>query len=574
MSVTHVDLAYGQSAHGLLADERFVTQWRKLYDAIPHATAFQTPHFVRPWYRTYHAQWQPVIIHSQDSQSDLTGLWLLAHDQTTNTLVHAGAHQAEYHAWLALPGEDSSFLSAAWSKLIQQVEFATLRFKYLPAAASSILCSALGDEACGVVRPHSRPLLKLDPAEIKASFAKKSNKSRFNRLKKLGKLEFRRITDAGELEKVFDDLIVYYDFRQGAVNRTSPFHEDPLKRQFHLDLFSAAPAETCVTITYLDERPIAAFWGTASEDTVHLGMLVYSPFLAAHSPGKLHMMQLSDHLLDEGKNVIDLTPGGDPWKERFANTHDEVAEVTLYRSQRTRARVAATENLVRNAARCAAYVGITPARAKSTLSMLQRVRPSKLIKKVAGLIGVAREFRIYRCDRKLASIGHPDERVHCNSLADLLAFEPGESWQTRDIFLSSALARIEQGESAYTIRVANHLAHVGWMVTNQATSYMTEVKQSMTFPPGSVALYDFYSHPDFRGRGFYRATILHMLHAAFTNSNADYAYISVLADNLPSRHVIETTGFEYQGSFFWERRFGTEKKWQSPLLAHSEPAGA
>ena len=96
----------------------------------------------------------------------------------------------------------------------------------------------------------------------------------------------------------------------------------------------------------------------------------------------------------------------------------------------------------------------------------------------------------------------------------------------------------------------------------------------MTLPVGSVALYDFYSHPDFRGRGLYRATISHMLQQAFADEAIEYAYISVLADNVPSRHVIEKVGFEYQGSFFWQRRFGSERKWASPSFSLSEAASA
>ncbi len=176
----------------------------------------------------------------------------------------------------------------------------------------------------------------LNNNDIQASFAKKSNKSRFNRLKKLGKLEFRQLTDSTELERVFDDLIAYYDFRQGAVNHSTPFREDPQKRRFHTDLFASAQGEAYITATYLDERLIAAFWGAVSGKTVHLGMLIHSPFLAEHSPGKLHIMQLSEHLLKVGKDVLDLTPGGDAWKERFANAHDKVAEAIVYRSQWTR----------------------------------------------------------------------------------------------------------------------------------------------------------------------------------------------------------------------------------------------
>jgi CelD/BcsL family acetyltransferase involved in cellulose biosynthesis/RimJ/RimL family protein N-acetyltransferase len=567
-AVTQVTITHGQSALSMLADYRFLTLWNSLYDACPHATVFQSPNFVRTWYETYQSEWQPVIVESRDSNGDFIGLWLLAHNPVSNTLAHAGTHQAEYHTWLASPGHDTSFLSNAWDALNRHFTVPMLRFKYLPTRAlGEILCAALGNRSCGItLRTHGRPLMNLIPEDIKASFGKKSNKSRFSRLRKLGKLEFRCLRTAAELEAVLDDLIVYYDFRQSAVNHSAPFREDHRKRVFHNRLFHAMPDGRYVTATYLDERPIAAFWGSASQKTVHLGMLIHSPFLAEHSPGKLHIMQLSEYLLEHGITVLDLTPGGDSWKERFANAHDEVAEAVVYGSTWTHIRAMATESLLRRGKQVVFLAGIQPTAVKTFLETFRRARPGSVIRKLKNWYSARREFRIYRGDRLLSERFSSDNRIHCNSLSDLLAFEPGEPWQTRDNFLSSALTRLEQGEFVYTIEIGNRLAHCGWMVKHQATSYMTEVKQAMTFPPGSVALYDYYTPPCFRGQGLYRATIGHMMHAAFADEQIQYAYISVLADNLPSLHVIESMGFEYQGSLFWDRRFGRERTWSHPPL--------
>jgi len=489
----------------------------------------------------------------------LIGLLLLAEDD--GTLVGAGASQAEYHVWLALPGDDAAFLSRAWRELTRRIAFSTLRFKYLPSTAhGDAVRAALRSQASVVVRRYRRPLLQLDAQQIQASFATRSNKSRFKRLKRLGNLEFRRLTDLDELDLAMDDLIEYYDFRQSAANQSRTFQEDPRKRGFYRELFAASPDDLYVTVTYLEQHPIAAFWGAVSGKTVHLGMLIYSPFVAEYSPDKLHLLQLSERLLQEGKTLLDLTPGGDPWKEHFANAHDEVAEALVNRSPWTRLRSEAGRQLSQAAKRWSTRVGVTPAQLNRAL--MRRARLSA-VRTVRNWIVEEREMRVYRGDRTLAKRYGPDERVRCNLISDLLAFEAGESWQTRDGFLSTALSRLEHGEHVYTIRLRGRLAHFGWMAMHQVESYMTEVKQPMTFPPGSVALYDFYSHPSFRGRGLYRATIGHMLHVAFSEPATQYAYISVLADNAPSRHVIETMGFEYQASFFWTRRFGSERTWSA-----------
>lgn len=575
MSIARVDVFIGQSAHAMLGSPEFLAAWRSLHAKCPHATGFQAPGFVRSWYDVYRTRWRPVIVQGNGPEGELAGLWLLAHDPAMQALVHAGAHQAEYHTWLTLPGTGDEFVVRAFAALVRRLPFRSLRFRYLPAVS-------LADKLDGlpalknrlVIRRHSRPLARLDPSDIKASFAKKSNRSRFNRIKKLGKLEFRRVTEAAEFERVFDELVACYDFRQGAVNDVTPFREDPLKRRFHAAVFAAVPEEAHLTVTYLDERAIAALWGTVSGSIVHLGMLIHSPLLGEHSPGKLHVMQLSNLLLDEGKNTLDLTPGGDPWKERFANAHDEVAEAILYRSVWTRRRADLLDRLLRWTKRCATRVGLSPTYARATLARLRRARPAALLRRARNWASEQREFRVYRAERVLASGFARDARVRTNALPDLLEFEPGESWQTRHAFLSGALSRLERGESVYTINIENRLALFGWLVRNQTKSFMSEVQQSLALPSGSAALYDYYAHPAFRGRGLYRAMIGHMLREVFTNDATRYAYISVLADNLPSRHVIETLGFEYQGSFYWTCRFGSATKWASRELMPPDDSDA
>ena len=171
---------------------------------------------------------------SRGADGDLVGLWFLAHDDATGKVVQAGTDQAEYQTWLALPGAETSFLSAAWRALKLRFRFSTLQFKFLPAPELvDTLQKVPGMERRILLTRHRRPLLNLDPADLRASFAKKSNKSRFNRLKRLGQLEFRRITDPVELERVLDDLIAYYDFRHGAVHDSLLFRNDPYRRAFH-----------------------------------------------------------------------------------------------------------------------------------------------------------------------------------------------------------------------------------------------------------------------------------------------------------------------------------------------------
>lgn len=98
---------------------------------------------------------------------------------------------------------------------------------------------------------------------------------------------------------------------------------------------------------------------------------------------------------------------------------------------------------------------------------------------------------------------------------------------------------------------------------------MSEVDQTLRLPANSATLYDFYTAPAFRGRGLYSAAIDHILADAFADPSLEFAYISVLADNLPSRKVIERAGFQYQGSFHWHRRLGRRRTYADHHFASS-----
>jgi CelD/BcsL family acetyltransferase involved in cellulose biosynthesis len=567
MSELRVELLSGAGARDALGDERFVEAWAALHSRSRHATAYQSPSFVRSWYSAYAAVYDPVIARGTLAGGGLAFLWLLAFEPRRAELVHAGVHQAEYHVWLAQPEHEAEALRAAWLQLGALLPFRALRFKYLPAAGLADVLRGIPEMAARMaVRIDRRPLMQLDAARIRASLAKKSNRSRMNRLRQLGNLDFRRLDGPAEMEQVFDDFIAFYDFRQAAGSQSAPFRDDPLKRGFHVALFGDAPHQTCFTVSLLCGRPIAAAWCATSGAQTHLGMIAHSPLLARHSPGKMHLLQLASHLLEDGKQVLDLTPGGDAWKARYATEYDVVAEVTIYRSRLTHVVAVTSQALRESSARWAARAGVRPVTMSRALKAFRRATPAAALRKLRGWVAVEREFRLYRLDRDRALRLKRSPQVAKNSLTDLLLFEPGESWQSRDAFLSDALKRLERGETVYSMRVDGRLAIYLWTVKNQRKSYMSEVQQYVQLPRGSVVIYDAYAHPDFRRRGMAPRLARHMLRDVFEDDEVECVYASVLSDNRPSRRAIEAFG-QYVGSLHWRQRFGRISKWADSVLA-------
>lgn len=493
-------------------DKDFLQEWKRLYDECPWATPFQSSAFVCTWFNNYRSCFSPVIISQNKKGKRLHGLLILAISVDQRRLVVAGAHQAEYQVWLAMPDDGVDFITRALTVLDVTLPSYDLVFKYLP---NDVPVQALLESGAFTKRAelkiHRRPIMRIDEKELDATFRKKSNKSRFNRLKRLGELKFERITDSETFATVFDEIINFYDFRQGAVNNSFPFLHDRVKKPFHLDLMKRNSDILHVTLTMLDNKPIAAHLGIVGKIQVHLAILTYSPFHARHSPGKLHLMMLGKLFAHEGFKWLDLTPGGDHWKERFANYHDEVYELILHKSSGIRAMRAFHTQMIVLIKVIAKWFGVTPDRARNFYKRLKRIHPSNVFSKLGRAVWDNIEFRIYRHTIEPSQRTTFDGQMKKDYLPDLLKFEPTEPWQTKDGFMAEALRRLEQGEHVYTYASDERLLHYGWLIERQRETFFTEVQQRFEYPEKSAVLYDFYTHPDARGRGLYQKNLKQML---------------------------------------------------------------
>jgi CelD/BcsL family acetyltransferase involved in cellulose biosynthesis/GNAT superfamily N-acetyltransferase len=566
MNRIDVHVLTGSQALSQLEELAADGQWQRLLDETPQASCFQHPGFVVPWYKSYAAHWEPVLALGMDADGALAGLWLLARRRgAAQQLAHAGAHQAEYHAWLAKPSSEAIFIAAAWKALRQIASLDGLRFKYLPGLdRESVLNAAVGGAGALHVVRHGRPLMQLDADELAKNAAKKANKSKLNRLKRCGELSFRRLETQEEFDTFFPVLMDLYDFRQGGVNGTTPFREDECKAEFHRRLFaSLGPEHLYASVTLIDGRPVAGFFGLVSGTTVHLGLLISDAVLAALSPGKLHLMQAAADMCERGLRTLDLTPGGDAWKERFANAGDEVLEVNYSASRLAVVASAATDRVARLAKRGLHQVGLSPQQLRKALLIMRKLNFDRVSRVTRTWMREDREYRIYKLERFQAAGCTPDPEIRRNQVRDLLGFHPDESWQDRGAFLGEAGRRLENGDQVFTLSEGGRLLHYGWLTLHPKQSVITEVQQSVDLPERCAVLWDFYTAHAYRGRGAYKRSLNHMLAHAFAEPDIDAVYIGVLAANAASRRVIEQAGFVYQGSAFMERRYGQNRTWKT-----------
>jgi hypothetical protein len=231
--MTKISVLTGDAAKAWAKEEKNRAAWRALYEACDWGTTFQSIDFFDVWFRHYGTPWQPVLAIGLDSHDRLTALMPLA--AANGAVAGVGAHQAEYHGWLGVRDGDDAFLRDAVSQVSASLPGHALRLRYLPPAAPAQALKALLDsDRRAFAQTHTRPLLALDEAQINEVLRKKGNRSKFNRLKRLGDFAIRTM-DASEFAQRIDEIAAMCDFRQGAVNDTCPFLDDPRKGPFHLD---------------------------------------------------------------------------------------------------------------------------------------------------------------------------------------------------------------------------------------------------------------------------------------------------------------------------------------------------
>lgn len=459
-----IQLITGAEATDLLARQQFLEEWAALHARCPWATSFQSHRFARAWYGTYPDLYEPVLIVSRGADGLLRGLLTLARSKTDRLLVVAGWEQAEYHSWVCAPEDGNLFPMHAARELRRAFPAASLLFRYLaPGTPLRWLKSPEGRRYC-LAKSYRRPLLRLgDGSEIIQSLKKSSNKSRLKRLEKLGGFEFRRVTDVGEYESLFERIVTLYDFRHGAVQGSDPFCTIDRQKEFHVAMMKAGLLH--VTVMKVAGQLAAAHFGVISRGELQLGTIVHDPLLAKHSPGKFQILLLSKMLHEEGFERFDLTPGGDSYKERFTNAADETHILHVLPTPAARARAHAIWETKEATKRRLSRRGLSPAEARFRVRRLRQpaVLARALLHSVRDWAWSDHELRLYLRDTARPLHDRTGITVRRDSLEDLLLYKPADGAESRQAFLSCALQRLESGQHAYTVTDGGRLRCCVWL---------------------------------------------------------------------------------------------------------------
>lgn len=543
---TRLTILTGRKAIHCLASKIFQSKWKTLCDVCPWATAYQHPDFVAPWYELYYPTFSPVVIAAEGVNGSLEGLLTLALHQGGSSLTGAGERQAEYQAWLQAPGMDGSFIVGAIQEVRARFPGVDLFLKYLPPGIPLEWMDEAGDHRrfC-VLRTHPRPIMRADPAAMARQRNKKNHRQNYNRLKRLGTVEFERVVQHDHFRRVFDDMCVQYDFRQAALHRNMPFATDPAKKPFYLELHKRGLLHT--TILTVGGAIAASHIGLVSERrAVHLGINTHDPAFAAHSPGNLLLAMLGVHLAAEEMPVLDLTPGGDRYKEHFATEHDSVGELMIYGGTPARLKTEALLGVRRLLKAALRMSGYRTADVLRVAGKLKRLGPS-------GVRELAEKLRVPSARQHCVLQHRPDRRavtttrlpVSRNCLRNILKFDADGSAAKFWHFAGTVMQRMERTHHLFTFVQDDRLGIFCWaaMPGAELSAQTGEPGAQCAASSGqSIVLYDLYVHRRLDDEELIQSFIDEMLiELSELKPGATVFYRGVLDTRLQS--VVERCGF-------------------------------
>ncbi|AEL24499.1 GNAT family N-acetyltransferase [Cyclobacterium marinum] len=480
MNQENIRLVKGQQVLNLLEDPAFIERLTILFEESVGTTVFQNPIFIKSWYQTKYSEYLPLIA-IDEAGFNLNAIVFLAVKKEPNgtikrhqaKIVGVGEYDAEYQTWLVKEGDDERFLTEAWSLILKDYPNCKIIFRFVPSFNSlSWIYKNSQWKKVSVIQEYHRPLLQMSHPKFKDVMKKRHLKAKYNRFRRAGKMDFEEINEINRFIEVYDEVMVLYDFRQGALFNKTPSESNPLRRSLFISLFRQDLLH--VSVLKLDDVITSCIIGMKSKLWMHLsGLITYSPFYSKHSPGLVHLFVLGKYLEEQGFEYFDLSPGGDGYKERMASNADKVYELTISQDPFFKTKIDIRKK----------FHALLLSRGVRSMDFNLKVKRSKHFIKLK-----AKDFknRIVGKKVKLLQESKKPMDLETNNIKHLLLYNDDLGTSRWD-FLSNAFKKVEAGEKFISWADDNKLLFCLWFHETIGNS-----------PDNETALVineDYYSHP-------------------------------------------------------------------------------
>ncbi len=209
-----------------------------------------------------------------------------------------------------------------------------------------------------------------------------------------------------------------------------------------------------------------------------IGLFTYNPVQGAHSPGNVFLIELINFITEEGFKTLDLSPGGDPYKERFCNKHITLTKPVFSFSKAAKVKTDAI-TFVKN-------------KVKEKYSYRDIVAfKTNLKKKVNEFRKKANnEYELF----KFSSIDHSagDLELACQKFDDLLLYKETDGYKKQSEVVFSSLKNFERGDFLYTFVQNNELLFYTWVSVTGKKHWNEKLNEITTTTANDILFYETY----------------------------------------------------------------------------------
>ena len=509
-----MDISILNKEHSLekLVDEVFISKWQSLSEQSNNFSLIQESNFVVSWYEAYKNKYDPILLLAYDQTGDLVGVLPLALHQQEKFISHAGDDQAEYAGWVCKQAHQEEFLILSLIQLKKEFNLKKWQWGWLPPHTNIdwIKSKRLKDEGIYInLSAYESPIYNLkDSARIKKLRKSKSIRSNINRLKRVGDLKIERITDVSMAKKIFVDIKKKTNFRNLAVYNNIPFEDDKNKEQWHLDHLERGEG-THFTVLWQGDELLACNFGFCTDDTVMMGLVTYNPVQGEYSPGSIFLIMLIEFITEEGFHYLDLTPGGDPYKERFCNAHQTLYKAVICFSQSCKIKDDLLLSLKNKIKKKYSYRDLVQAKLtfEKNIKNLLEFHPKQLFSH--------QENELFKGMASIDNAKALDIRVQ--KYDDLLLYKNTKGQKQHKDIVFSALRSFERGDTLFSLQQEGELLAFLWCSTSGRKHWDEEINELTNTLGNEILLYDLY----FSAENTDKKIIVDFLQSVMTLINAD-----------------------------------------------------
>lgn len=497
-----ITLVKNNEVFELLQNAEFQDKWKQLATLSVGFTKLQESDFLTTWYKIYKGLFDPILIFSHNEKNELVGLIALAWDKEKQKISHAG--KAEYHGWLAIESETIPFLKSVLEIVKSDLGVKKWSWNWMSSGldAESLTAAAEGEVYFFIEEQDSPVWDLMNEEKLKKSLKSRSLKSKINRYKRRGEYHFEMIKDSNRVREVLDIAQYQCDFRREAVNNNRPFAEDKFKIDFAAELVEI-PKTFHVSALWLGDQLLACHVGTDDGKRVCFGMISYDPSESKQSPGTLMIVELAKQLKADGYEMLDLTPGTNSYKDRFANSYEKLYRPTIFFSKKEYLKAMAKKSVKTKSKKMLEFANVDvptmrkwKADAKDWTSKLKTI-PKNVFSVFGNNMLKKKNVEFYGLNlEKVIKSNNNIFTIKKQNYTDLLHYVGNEPFRNRRGLLQVALRKFSKGEVLFSKCENGKLVWFCWMKEVKGNVEIEGFSETilMDGDTKSKVLYDFYSN--------------------------------------------------------------------------------